>query len=152
VSRAFDIPGQFSAPLGTPYNQDTDKISASMSSYFSSLRNLFRENPYKYLLSFAWRYAEGMRGKYVLIYLMFTGVNILVSIPPIIYGLYINFLQKGEGDPMQGTLIYVAIYLAITLSFWTLQWPARLLERRMAFAAIDGELRQNHPPALSLAS
>lgn len=104
-----------------------------MSNYLSNLRNLFRENPYKYLLSFAWRYAKGMRGKYILIYLMFTGVNVLVSIPPIIYGLYINFLQKGEGDPMQGTLIYVAIYIAITLAFWSLQWPARLMERRMAF-------------------
>lgn len=104
-----------------------------MSSFLTSLRNLYQENPYKYLLSVAWRYAEGMRGRYLLIYLMFTGVNILVSVPPVIYGLYINYLQKGEGDPMRGTLIYVGVYLAITLGFWVLQWPARLLERRMAF-------------------
>lgn len=104
-----------------------------MSSYLSSLRNLLRENPYKYLLSVAWRYAEGMRGRYLLIYLLFTGVNLLVSIPPIIYGLYINFLQQGEEDLIRGSLIYVAIYVGIILSFWCLQWPARLLERRMAF-------------------
>ncbi len=104
-----------------------------MSSYFTSLRNLIRENPYKYLLSVAWRYAEGMRLRYLLIYLMFTGVNLLVSIPPLIYGLYINFLQQGEGDPIRGSLIYVGIYVAIIFSFWCLQWPARLLERRMAF-------------------
>lgn len=104
-----------------------------MSTYLHSLRNLIRENPYKYLLGVAWRYAEGMRWRYFLIYLMFTGVNLLVSIPPIIYGLYINFLQKGEGDPIQGSFLYVAIYVAIILGFWCLQWPARLLERRMAF-------------------
>ncbi|WP_020568771.1 ABC transporter ATP-binding protein [Neolewinella persica] len=119
-------------------------------SYLSTISNLVRENPYKYLLSFAWRYAKGMRGKYVLIYLMFTGVNILVSIPPIIYGLYINFLQKGEGDPMQGTLIYVSIYLAITLAFWTLQWPARLLERRMAFDLSQRLLMESYDKIIHL--
>ncbi len=104
-----------------------------MTAYFTSLRNLVRENPYKYLLQMAWHYAAGMRWRYLLIYLMFTGVNLLVSVPPVIYGLYINFLQKGEGDPIWGSLVYVAVYVAIILGFWCLQWPARLLERRMAF-------------------
>ncbi|MEM9931651.1 MAG: ABC transporter transmembrane domain-containing protein, partial [Bacteroidota bacterium] len=104
-----------------------------MSAYLQSLRNLLRENPYKFLLSFAWRYAEGMRLRYLLIYLMFTGVNVLISIQPIIYGLYINFLQKGEGEPIEGSMIYVGIYVAIIFGFWSLQWPARLMERRMAF-------------------
>jgi ATP-binding cassette subfamily B protein len=104
-----------------------------MSSYFNSLRNLFRENPYRYLLSTAWHYAKGMRGKYIGIYLMFTAVNILSSLPPIIYGYYVNFLQQGEEDLIQGTMIYVTIYVCLILAVWCFQWPARLLERRMAF-------------------
>ncbi len=104
-----------------------------MSSYLATLRDLFRENPYQYLLVTAWRYAEGMRLRYLLIYAMFLGVNLLVSLPPVVYGLYINFLQKGEGDPIRGSIIYVVIYVGIIFAFWALQWPARLLERRMAF-------------------
>jgi ABC-type multidrug transport system fused ATPase/permease subunit len=74
-----------------------------------------------------------MRGKYIGIYLMFTAVNILSSLPPIIYGYYVNFLQQGEEDLIQGTMIYVTIYVCLILAVWCFQWPARLLERRMAF-------------------
>lgn len=104
-----------------------------MASYVSTLRNLFVENPYRYLLATAWRYAEGMRLRYIGTYLMFTMVNILGSLSPIIFGYYVNFLQTGEGDLLQGTLYYVLLYFAIILGIWMFQWPARLLERRMAF-------------------
>ncbi|TXF89589.1 ABC transporter ATP-binding protein [Neolewinella aurantiaca] len=99
----------------------------------SNLRTLITDNPYQRLLSIAWGYAEGMRGKYILIYLMFTGVNLLISLQPVIFGLFINHLQKGEGNLLQGTWIYLALHMAIIFAFWSLQWPARLLERRMAF-------------------
>ncbi|SEQ48114.1 ABC transporter ATP-binding protein [Neolewinella agarilytica] len=121
-----------------------------MSSYRESLRNLFRKNPYKFLLATAWRYAEGMRGRYLLIYLMFTGVNLLVSLPPLIFGFYINFLQQGEGDPLRGTLIYVAIYIGINLGLWMLQWPARLMERRMAFDISQKLLMESYDKIIHL--
>lgn len=104
-----------------------------MSNYFKNLVNLFRENPYKYLLSTAWHYAAGMRVRYLIVYGMFTMVNILGSIAPIVYGYYVNFLQEGEGDLLQGTLYYVLVYIGIILAIWCFQWPARLMERRMAF-------------------
>lgn len=104
-----------------------------MASYVSTLRNLFVENPYRYLLATAWHYAEGMHLRYIGTYLMFTMVNILGSLSPIIFGYYVNFLQTGEGDLLQGTLYYVVLYFAIILAIWVFQWPARLLERRMAF-------------------
>lgn len=99
----------------------------------SNLRTLITDNPYKRLLGIAWGYAAGMRGKYVLIYLMFTGVNLLISLQPVIFGLFINHLQKGGDDLLQGTWIYLALHIGIIFAFWSLQWPARLLERRMAF-------------------
>lgn len=97
------------------------------------MRSLFTDNPYKRLLSIAWGYAEGMRGRYLLIYLMFTGVNLLISLQPVIFGLFINHLQEGGDDLWRGTLIYLALHMGIIFAFWSLQWPARLLERRMAF-------------------
>ena len=99
----------------------------------TKLRNLLRENPYGYLLRTAWRYAGGMRARYVLIYAMYGAVNALVSLQPIIYGYYVNFLQAGEGDLLTGSLWYAAAYLGIILATWVFQWPARLAERRMAF-------------------
>ncbi|MTB52042.1 ABC transporter ATP-binding protein [Lewinella sp. W8] len=104
-----------------------------MAASLKDLRALIRDNPYKYLLATAWRYAEGMRRRYVLIYLMFIGVNGLISLQPIIFGLFINFLQAGEGNLLRGALIYGGLYMAIIFGFWSLQWPARLMERRMAF-------------------
>jgi len=95
--------------------------------------SLITDNPYKRLLSIAWGYAEGMRGRYVLIYLFFTGVNLLISLQPVIFGLFINHLQEGGEDLLQGTLIYLGLHMAIIFSYWSLQWPARLWERRMAF-------------------
>lgn len=104
-----------------------------MSNIRSSLSSLFRENPYKYLLATAWHYAEGRRLRYLVIYGMFTVVNVLSSVMPIVYGYYVNFLQEGEGDLLRGTLYYVLVYLAVILVIWCFQWPARLMERRMAF-------------------
>jgi ATP-binding cassette subfamily B protein len=104
-----------------------------MAANLKDLGALIRDNPYKYLLATAWRYAEGMRRRYVLIYLMFIGVNGLISLQPIIFGLFVNFLQEGEGDLLRGALIYGGLYMAIIFGFWSLQWPARLMERRMAF-------------------
>ncbi len=95
--------------------------------------SLITNNPYKRLLSIAWGYAAGMRGKYVLIYVLFTGVNLLISLQPVIYGLFINHLQEGGEDLLRGTMIYLALHMGIIFAFWSLQWPARLMERRMAF-------------------
>ncbi|MCX8209479.1 MAG: ABC transporter ATP-binding protein [Lewinella sp.] len=95
--------------------------------------SLITDNPYKRLLSIAWGYATGMRGKYVLIYVMFTGVNVLISLQPVIFGLFINHLQEGGDNLLQGTWVYLALYMGIIFAYWSLQWPARLLERRMAF-------------------
>lgn len=95
--------------------------------------SLITDNPYKRLLSIAWSYAAGMRSRYIMIYLMFTGVNVLISLQPIIFGLFINHLQNGGDDLLRGTWIYLALHLGIIFAFWSLQWPARLWERRMAF-------------------
>ena len=96
-------------------------------------REFFSTNPYEYLLRVSWTYARGMRGRYVLIYAMFTCVNVLSSLQPILFGLFINYLQAGEGDLLTAAWIYGGAYVALILASWAFQWPARLMERRMAF-------------------
>ncbi|MBB4080289.1 ABC-type multidrug transport system fused ATPase/permease subunit [Lewinella aquimaris] len=93
----------------------------------------FSSNPYQHLLSTSWHYARGMRGRYVLIYVMFTCVNLIVSVQPIIFGYFINYLQEGRGDLTAAAWIYGGAYMATILGFWAFQWPARLMERRMAY-------------------
>lgn len=93
----------------------------------------FATNPYQQLLAIAWRYAEGMRGRYLLIYLLFFGVNAVLMTRPVIFGLYVNYLQTGEGNLLRGTWIYAGLYLATHFIFWAFQWPARLMERKLAF-------------------
>ena len=97
------------------------------------VRAYFSSNPYQELLATAWHYARGMRGRYLLIYAMFTLVNLIISLQPIIFGYFINYLQEGEGNLLTGAWIYGGAYLAILFGSWAFQWPARLMERRMAY-------------------
>ncbi len=96
-------------------------------------REFFRGNPYQELLAVSWQYARGLRGRYLLVYGMFTCVNLLYSLQPIVFGYFINYLQAGEGDLISAAWIYGGIYLGTILLSWAFQWPARLLERGMAF-------------------
>jgi ABC-type multidrug transport system fused ATPase/permease subunit len=96
-------------------------------------RDFLTSNPYQDLLVISWRYARGLRGRYLLIYAMFTGVNLLYSLQPIVFGYFVNYLQAGEGDLITAAWTYGGVYILIILLAWALQWPARLLERRMAF-------------------
>ncbi len=74
-----------------------------------------------------------MRGRYLLIYGMFLCVNLIVSVQPIIFGYFVNYLQEGKGDLVTAAWIYGGAYMATILGFWAFQWPARLMERRLAY-------------------
>ncbi|THH39463.1 ABC transporter ATP-binding protein [Neolewinella litorea] len=96
-------------------------------------REFFSTNPYEQLLRTSWAYARGLRGRYLLIYVMFTFVNLLASLQPIIFGYFINYLQEERGDLITAAWIYGGAYMALILGGWAFQWPARLMERRMAY-------------------
>ena len=114
------------------------------------LRLVLTENPYQYMLTASWRYAVGMRGRYLLVYAMFVVVNLVVSVQPVIWGYYVNFLQTTEGDVLRGTLYYVLVYLALIFVWWAFQWPARLLERRLAFDISERLLLESYDKIISL--
>lgn len=113
-------------------------------------KSFFSSNPYGHLLRTAWHYAAGRRGQYIFIYTLFTAVNLVTSFQPIIFGYYVNYLQTGEGDLLRGTLIYAAVYLGITLLSWAFQWPARLLERRLAFDIAERLLMETYDRVVHL--
>ena len=109
-----------------------------------------RDNPYRVLLATAWRYAAGMRGRYLLIYGLFTGVNLLASLQPVIYGMFVDYLQTGSGDLLVGSLLYVAVYVGLILLYWAFHWPARIMERQMAFDLSQRLLLQTYERVIHL--
>ncbi len=90
-------------------------------------------NPYISLLKTAWHYAKGKRFRYAIIYSMFFMSNLIASVFPIIWGLFINELQKQGQAVLSVAWMYVGAYLLLEVSFWAFHGTARIMERKLAF-------------------
>ena len=73
-------------------------------------------NPYWSLMRTAWHYARDQRKQYVLIYAMFLASNVLTAFEPIIWGWFINALQRDGVQAMAAAGWYVAAYLGLHFS------------------------------------
>ncbi len=93
---------------------------------------MFR-NPYLSLMKTAWHYAKDQRKRYLSIYSMFLLSNLAMSATPIIWGLFINELQKEGIDALRSAWIYIGAFLALHLLDWLFHGPARIMERELAF-------------------
>ncbi len=107
-------------------------------------------NPYFSLLRTAWRYARSERRRYVLAYTLFGLSNIVVSLKPIVWGLYINELQRGEMPVLRATAFYAGLYLLIALFNWIFHGPARYIERMLAFDLSRNFLQDLYHQAIHL--
>ncbi|MBP9771316.1 MAG: ABC transporter ATP-binding protein [Candidatus Pacebacteria bacterium] len=94
-----------------------------------------KENSLVYLFSRTWKYAES-RKKIVLLWTMFiTAECINTFLNPLVWAKMIKVLQhEGITDASLQTLkVLLAISLGLTLVFWSLHGPARVIERSSAF-------------------
>ena len=91
------------------------------------------QNPYLSMLSIAWKYAHSARRRYVLVYSMFMLSNVVMALYPIIWGLFINDLQRKGVDALRSAWMYALAYLAVRLADWVFHGPARIMERELAF-------------------
>ncbi|NUN99590.1 MAG: ABC transporter ATP-binding protein [Saprospiraceae bacterium] len=107
-------------------------------------------NPYFSLLRTAWIYARGERKRYLLVYSMFVVSNLITALKPIIWGLYINELQKQGIAVLSSTWKYVLAYLAIHLGEWLFHGTARVMERKLAFHLSRNFLQELYHKALHL--
>lgn len=89
------------------------------------------------LISAAWRYTRGRRGRMLLYVAMFIVANGVLLIEPLVIGRLLNTIQqiRGVPDPMTSLGIFFALLIGIQLSFWALHGPARVLETTGAFHA-----------------
>lgn len=115
-----------------------------------SEKNKRGSNPYIALMKIAWKYAYGERKRYVLVYFFFMMSNILDAINPIIWGLFINELQKQGTGILKSSWIYVGIYLLIRFLDWCFHGPARVMERKLAFRIGKNYLQEMYNMALHL--
>jgi len=89
-----------------------------------------------FLVCTLWRYAaQADRRRILLFYSMFLGANIIVSMQPVALARLINTAQQGGPGAIQHVLLLSGVYGGLTLLFWSLHGPARLIERRVAFAS-----------------
>lgn len=107
-------------------------------------------NPYWSLLRTAWQYAKGEKKRYVLIYSMLLASNLIYSLEPIVWGIFINALQKNGSNVFAETWWYIGAYLAISFGFWIFHGPARVLERQLAFNLSRNFLDELYHKVLSL--
>lgn len=107
-------------------------------------------NPYLSLLRTAWKYARDQRRRYLLIYGMFLASNIIMALFPILWGVFINEIQKQGMNILSSVWIYVGIYLLLRFVDWMFHGPARILERHLAFDLSRNFLQELYHKALHL--
>jgi ABC-type multidrug transport system fused ATPase/permease subunit len=88
-----------------------------------------------YLIRHVWRYAEADRTRICTFYVMLLCANVILSFQPLVLARLINTAQQGGEDASHKIVLLSLLYGAVTLGFWGLHGPARLIERRVAFNA-----------------
>jgi len=98
----------------------------------------------------AWHYARQEKKRYVFVYSLFIlsgGVNALF---PLLYGWFINAMQKEGLQHLHYAWLYAGAYLVLKIAEWTFHGPARILERQLAFNLSRNYLQEIYHQTLHL--
>ncbi|MEZ4901044.1 MAG: ABC transporter transmembrane domain-containing protein [Spirosomataceae bacterium] len=107
-------------------------------------------NPYFSLLRIAWQYARQQKGRYVLIYSLFVLANVVFALNPLLYGWFIEAIQKEGAGVISHVWMYAGGYLGLMLLEWAFHGPARVMERELAFHLSRNFLDEMYHQALHL--
>ena len=107
-------------------------------------------NPYISLMKTAWRYARQEKKQYVGIYSLFILSGGIFALYPLLYGWFINALQKAGGGLLHFAWLYAMAYMALKLTEWGFHGPARVMERRLAFNLSRNFLQELYHQTLHL--
>jgi ATP-binding cassette, subfamily B, bacterial len=106
-------------------------------------------NPYISLMKTAWQYARQEKKRYVGIYALFILSGCVFTLYPLLYGWFVNALQK-EGGGLRAAWIYAAVYLGLKIVEWGFHGPARVMERNLAFNLSRNFLQELYHQTLHL--
>ncbi|WP_224998963.1 ABC transporter ATP-binding protein [Cesiribacter sp. SM1] len=107
-------------------------------------------NPYISLIRTAWQFARRERKRFVLVYAMFIMACIMVAMHPLLYGWFIDSLQKEGVDALGHAWIFGAAYIGLKLLEWAFHGPARVMERKLAFNLSRNFLNERYHQVLHL--
>jgi ATP-binding cassette, subfamily B, bacterial len=107
-------------------------------------------NPYFSLLKTAWKYARKDRKRYLLIYSMFVMANIVIAMNPLVYGWFIDSLQREGAQVLSCAWMYAGAFLGLRLLEWSFHGPARVMERQLAFTVSRNFLNELYHQVLHL--
>ncbi len=107
-------------------------------------------NPYISLMTTAWRYARQEKKRYVGIYLLFIFASVVSAMNPLLYGWFINAVQKEGINKLQYAWWYAGIFMLLKLAEWAFHGPARIMERHLAFNLSRNFLEQLYHQTLHL--
>lgn len=108
------------------------------------------KSPYLSLLATAWRYARHERRRYVFTYVLFTCSNFTFALYPILFGWFIDTIQRDQSHVLIEALRYGAAYMIVKIAEWAFHGPARIMERHLAFNLSRNFLEERYHQALHL--
>ncbi len=102
------------------------------------------------MLRIAWRYARQQKGRYLLVYGLFILANIVYALNPLLYGWFVEAIQKEGRGVIEHVWMYAGGYLFLMLLEWAFHGPARVMERELAFNLSRNFLDELYHQALHL--
>ncbi len=107
-------------------------------------------NPYVSLMKTAWRYARQEKKRYVLVYSLFILASIVSAMNPLLYGWFINAVQKDGITRLHYAWLYAGVFMLLKLMEWLFHGPARIMERYLAFNLSRNFLQELYHQTLHL--
>ncbi len=107
-------------------------------------------NPYISLMKTAWVFAKKEKKQYIIVYSLFILASGTFALFPLLYGWFINTLQKEGLNHLRYAWLYAAAYLLLKLIEWAFHGPARILERKLAFNLSRNFLQELYHQTLHL--
>ena len=108
------------------------------------------QNPYISLLRTAWKYARHEQGRYLFVYLLFILANVVSLLHPLLYGWFIDAIQRRGTEVISHVWIYALAYFALQAGEWVFHGPARIMERELAFRISKNYLDELYNQVLHL--
>jgi ABC-type multidrug transport system fused ATPase/permease subunit len=98
----------------------------------------------------AWRYARHEKKQYVFVYSLFILASGVFAMYPLLYGWFINAIQKEGVGQLHYAWLYAGAYMILKLTEWGFHGPARILERKLAFNLSRNFLQELYHQTLHL--
>ena len=98
----------------------------------------------------AWVFAKKEKKQYIIVYSLFILASGTFALFPLLYGWFINTLQKEGLNHLRYAWLYAGAYMLLKIIEWAFHGPARILERKLAFNLSRNFLQELYHQTLHL--